>query len=318
MNSRLRGLLLVAVVAVAVAVAAAVVVGRNAAEQPLSRQVDQVAEGLRCPTCNGESVAASNAPLATSMRRQIRIQLHAGRTPDQVREWFVSRYGDQILLVPPARGIGLLLWVVPAAAVVLGAGAWVAAQRRRTAEGTDAPDPDAQDPDPKAATALSPRRVAVASVAFLAVGAAVPVTVWASTPRQAPAESPAASSAPAEPQLGFEDWVSLARSWEDQQKYDEAVKAYREALKQRPDAESVRTQLAFDLLRTNHAGEAGRMVRATAAKSGPDRPMALLVLGLAQRRQNDPAAASTLRTFLRVAPNHPAAAQVRRLLKDTS
>lgn len=306
MSPRLRGLLLAAIVAVAVVVAAAVVIGRNATEQPLSRQVAQVAEGLRCPTCNGESVAASNAPLATSMRRQIRIQLHAGRTPDQVREWFASRYGDQILLVPPARGVGLLLWVVPTTAVVLGAGAWVAAQRRRTA----------LDPGPKAATALSPRRVAVASVAFLAVGAAVPVTVWASTPRQSAAQAPAQSSAQAEPPLGFEDWVSLARSWEDQQKYDEAVEAYRKALEARPDAESVRTQLAFDLLRADHAEEAGRMVRETAAKSGPDQPMALLVLGLAQRRQHAPAAASTLRTFLRVAPDHPAAAQVRRLLKD--
>jgi hypothetical protein len=42
--------------------------------------------------------------------------------------------------------------------------------------------------------------------------------------------------------------------------------------------------------------------------------MALLVLGLAQRDAHDPAATSTLRTFLAVAPNHPAAPQVRRLL----
>jgi hypothetical protein len=82
----------------------------------------------------------------------------------------------------------------------------------------------------------------------------------------------------------------------------------------RPGSGALRVRLGFDLLRAGRPDDAVPVVRALSEHNGSQRPMALLVLGLAQRSRHDPDASRTLRRFLKVAPNHPAAAQVRRLL----
>ncbi|MEV5768353.1 cytochrome c-type biogenesis protein, partial [Micromonospora sp. NPDC052213] len=102
---------------------AAAVLGMVRAGQPAPRQdpVRSVAVGLRCPSCQGESVADSRSPIAAAMRQVVADQLAQGRDPDDIRRWFVQRYGEEVLADPPVRGPGLLLWVVPALAL-LGAG----------------------------------------------------------------------------------------------------------------------------------------------------------------------------------------------------
>jgi cytochrome c-type biogenesis protein CcmH len=63
-------------------------------------------------------VAESQTAGAAAIRRQIVEQLAAGRTPEQVRTYFVARYGDWILLAPSSP----LAWWIPPAAVLLGIG----------------------------------------------------------------------------------------------------------------------------------------------------------------------------------------------------
>ncbi|MGH3665516.1 MAG: cytochrome c-type biogenesis protein CcmH, partial [Egibacteraceae bacterium] len=92
---------------------------------------DAVAETLRCPTCQGLSVADSPSTVAASMRDIIGEQLAAGRSPDEVRAWFVARYGEWILLSPTAAGLGRLVWLAPAVLVVAGAGIALTVARRR-------------------------------------------------------------------------------------------------------------------------------------------------------------------------------------------
>ncbi len=80
---------------------------------------------LKCLQCVGESVAASQAPLAEQFREEIRTQMATGSTDGEILEFFVERYGEQVLLEPPATGLGALVWVVPvlalgAAVVTLG------------------------------------------------------------------------------------------------------------------------------------------------------------------------------------------------------
>ena len=75
--------------------------------------VHEVATQLRCVVCQSLSVADSPSETANQMRAIIRERLAAGDSPEQVRAYFVEKYGDWILLSPRKSGFTLLVWVVP-------------------------------------------------------------------------------------------------------------------------------------------------------------------------------------------------------------
>lgn len=81
--------------------------------QTLDQRVHDVASQLKCLVCQGESVADSPAMLSLQMRGVIRQQLQSGKSEQEVIQYFVSRYGDRILLSPPMQGMTLLAWAVP-------------------------------------------------------------------------------------------------------------------------------------------------------------------------------------------------------------
>jgi cytochrome c-type biogenesis protein CcmH len=104
-----------AIWAVAAAAVLAIVSAGGAAPTPtLDQQVRAVASRLRCPVCQNESVADSPSELAAQMRGVIRERLARGESPESIIAYFVSRYGQWILLNPPRRGVGWLLWLAPA------------------------------------------------------------------------------------------------------------------------------------------------------------------------------------------------------------
>ncbi len=82
--------------------------------QTLDQRVKNVASQLRCPVCQGESVADSPALLAQQMRLVIREQLQAGKSDEDIVQYFASRYGEQnVVWSPPRQGFALLAWIVP-------------------------------------------------------------------------------------------------------------------------------------------------------------------------------------------------------------
>ncbi len=100
--------------------------------QVLEDRVREVASELRCVVCQNLSVADSPSELAKEMRDLVREQLVQGKTPEQIRAFFVSRYGEFVLLDPPKRGFNLLLWGLPFLAVLAGAGGVYLVARRWT------------------------------------------------------------------------------------------------------------------------------------------------------------------------------------------
>jgi cytochrome c-type biogenesis protein CcmH/NrfG len=154
--------------------------------------------------------------------------------------------------------------------------------------------------------------VLAAVLVCAAAGAAVPAAV--ALPGRHGSETTSTDRAAASSdRLGPADWVRLGRSLDSRGDQPGAQHAYRRALVLAPHSAAARTRLAFDLLRAGRLATAERLVRPVAGPRGRYRPLALLVLGLAQRGRGEPFAA-TLHRFLRLAPDHPAAPQVRRLL----
>lgn len=89
-------------------------------EQALDARAAEIASGLRCPVCRNQSIVESNAELSREMQAVVRDRLEAGETQEEIEAYFVSRYGEWILLRPQARGINLLVYGLPLVVLVLG------------------------------------------------------------------------------------------------------------------------------------------------------------------------------------------------------
>ncbi len=101
-----------------------------------NRDVDRAYElekRLRCPVCTSVSIAESMSETALSMRAIVDEQIAAGRSDEQIIDYFQARYGQWVLLDPPVEGSTLPLWLLPLGAG--GVGVAMLARRRRTAPG---------------------------------------------------------------------------------------------------------------------------------------------------------------------------------------
>lgn len=77
---------------------------------------------LRCVVCAGQSIAESNAELAQDMRAQVNRLLEAGQSDGEIRTWFVTRYGDAVLMNPPMKPLTYALWYGPLVIFLIGLG----------------------------------------------------------------------------------------------------------------------------------------------------------------------------------------------------
>jgi len=114
------------------------------ADPALEARAKALQRELRCVVCQGQSIDESNAPLAADMRRLIREQLEQGKSDDQVRDFFVVRYGTFVLMNPPVDSDTYLLWFGPLILVLVGGaviGMTIMRARRRLAT-----EPAPEDP----------------------------------------------------------------------------------------------------------------------------------------------------------------------------
>ena len=107
------------------------VIAAEVTEDPLERQTLDIAKDLRCAVCQNESVADSKADLAGDMRKIIREQLKAGKSREEIINYFVARYGYYVLMKPPTHGAGGIIWAAPVVLlVVVGLSGFVFLRRR--------------------------------------------------------------------------------------------------------------------------------------------------------------------------------------------
>lgn len=119
--------------------------GAELSEAELDRLTARVADRLRCPVCRNQSILESPSELAREMQAVIRERLAAGESPEEVEAYFVSRYGEWVLLKPEPKGAGLLVYLLPGLALLVGGGLvgwrlrrWAADRRASSAAGATA------------------------------------------------------------------------------------------------------------------------------------------------------------------------------------
>ena len=93
------------------------------------RQARALMDTVRCLVCAGQSVADSNAEMAGDMRSVIRERILAGESPEQIRAWLISRYGEGISYAPQFDGKTAILFAMPF--LLLLAGLWLVRGRFR-------------------------------------------------------------------------------------------------------------------------------------------------------------------------------------------
>jgi cytochrome c-type biogenesis protein CcmH len=132
----LRALLIAAALLLAPAAAFAAEAVPTEKDPVSAERAVKLGEKLRCLVCQNQTIGESNAELAVDLRRQVREQIAAGKSDDEIVDYMVKRYGDFVLYQPPVKATTLLLWGGPALLLLLGAFVLVRIiqGRRRTAE----------------------------------------------------------------------------------------------------------------------------------------------------------------------------------------
>lgn len=284
------------------------------APRTLDERAQSLAAELRCPVCQGLSIADSPVPLAEEMRRIVREQLAAGATDQDVRDFFVARYGSWILLAPPVGGPDLLLWSAPGGFLLLGLLVLVA--RRRRAD--------------RRSRRRTPRlgRLASAALGITIVGAlAVPLALavggriagqqitgffpGGGSSSLAELEARAAAR-PTDPTA----LVALADAYTAEGRLGEATPLYRRALEQDPNNVPALVGVSVVLILAERP-DAAVIALDRAIAVAPDNPDALIYRALARARIEGPGSPAVIvdaERFLAVAPADPRADMARRLL----
>jgi cytochrome c-type biogenesis protein CcmH len=86
----------------------------------LEQRTEELSSLMRCPVCQGLSIADSPTLLAQAMKSEVRQFLAAGYTEAQIFDYFEQSYGEFVRLEPKARGFNLVVWIAPVAAFLLG------------------------------------------------------------------------------------------------------------------------------------------------------------------------------------------------------
>ncbi|MGH8226210.1 MAG: cytochrome c-type biogenesis protein [Gammaproteobacteria bacterium] len=129
--------------------AAQVPSGPDTLPPKLEIRYQHLANELRCPVCQNEPIAVSDAVISADLRRIVREKLLAGESDQQIRDYMISRYGLFAVYKPPVARNTLALWFGPAALLIIAlmVAMFALRRRRRLLEPSPQPSPTPH-PDP--------------------------------------------------------------------------------------------------------------------------------------------------------------------------
>ena len=110
---RVPALVAACVLATAVAHAQSVFEPRGFASPEHEQRYRTLVDELRCLVCQNQTIAESNADLASDLRREVYRMVEDGRSAEEIAGFMVARYGDFVLYRPPLRGGTIALWAGP-------------------------------------------------------------------------------------------------------------------------------------------------------------------------------------------------------------
>jgi len=148
MAKRFLHAFIAAVMACLIAAAWANEAAPASADPALEARMMAISSELRCLVCQNQTIADSHAELAVDLRAQVREMLQAGKTNAQITDYMTARYGDFVLYRPPFKALTALLWIGPAAMVLIGLGALFVVLRRRSRMAADQFEPEEPDTTP--------------------------------------------------------------------------------------------------------------------------------------------------------------------------
>lgn len=110
----------------------ALVIGTRPDDTPRTNEdrAHALADGLKCPTCRSQSVADSDAPVSKEIRAEINRRIESGDTDEEIRDYLVDQFGEDVVLTPSASGVTGLVWVLPVVLLIAGGTALGFAFRR--------------------------------------------------------------------------------------------------------------------------------------------------------------------------------------------
>ncbi len=123
MSDKVRNVIAIAVSVVALGVIIFGFSSEPRAEASAEDRIAALSASIRCPFCNGESLADSQAGVAADYRALIAERVEAGATDEEIIDEFAANFGDSFILDTSTSAWSVALWVVPIAALVVGAGA---------------------------------------------------------------------------------------------------------------------------------------------------------------------------------------------------
>ncbi|OOF55285.1 cytochrome c-type biogenesis protein [Rodentibacter genomosp. 2] len=92
----------------------------NFGSQQQESDYHQLAQSLRCPQCQNNNIADSNATIAVDMRNKVFELLQEGKSKNDIVEYMVARYGNFVTYEPPMTSSTLILWIAPLFLILFG------------------------------------------------------------------------------------------------------------------------------------------------------------------------------------------------------